>query len=138
MSTWLLLLSATILWGLWGVADKIAVSHAHPFTVQWMYSLPYALLIPVWYRLGQVARPEANHSLPALGWALAASLCSMFALVLILQAMRRQPASLAVGLTAAYPMVTVLVSAAVGLEDLTFRKILAMGVIIGGIILLQE
>lgn len=34
MSPILLLILATILWGIWGIADKLALEQAHPFSVQ--------------------------------------------------------------------------------------------------------
>jgi hypothetical protein len=43
----ILLIGATILWGIWGIAIKFAVSRSSPFTAQWMFSILYILFIPI-------------------------------------------------------------------------------------------
>ncbi|MCZ7673269.1 MAG: EamA family transporter [Chloroflexi bacterium] len=58
MSPILLLILATILWGFWGIADKLALEQAHPYTIQWMYAVPYVILLPVFYGLAVRAQPE--------------------------------------------------------------------------------
>lgn len=87
MSTTLILIAATALWGFWGIADKKAVDHSHPYTVQWMYSIVYIALIPVWYFLGAKAQPETNHNPSAFWWAVGASVASAVAHILMLFAM---------------------------------------------------
>jgi bacterial/archaeal transporter family protein len=137
MSTILLLILATILWGVWGIADKLALNHAHPFTVQWMYAIPYVLTLPVWYWLGSRAQPESNHSLPALGWAVFAGGASMLALVLLLSAMQSQPASLVVAFTSAYPFVTLFLAVLLRMERVSAQQVIGMTLILVGLVVLQ-
>lgn len=137
MSTILLLILATLLWGVWGIADKLALNHAHPYTIQWMYAIPYFLTLPAWYWLGSRVQPESNHSLPALGWAVFAGGASMLALVLLLLAMQSQPASLVVAFTSAYPFVTLFLAVLLRMEKITFTQVIGMALILAGLIVLQ-
>jgi bacterial/archaeal transporter family protein len=130
----MMLLIATVLWGFWGFSEKSAVLRAHPYTVQWMYSLPYLLAIPIWYWLGSRAAPDTNHSLPALVWALAAGLASIGALILLLFAMQTKPASVAVAITAAYPMITMLLAVLSGAESFSLPRLIGILLIIAGVI----
>ena len=137
MSTILLLILATILWGVWGIADKLALNHAHPYTVQWMYAIPYVLALPLWYWLGNRIQPETNHSLPAFGWAVFAGGASMLALILLLFALQGQSASLVVAFTSAYPFVTLFLAVLLRMEKISIQQVLGMVLIIGGLVLLQ-
>jgi drug/metabolite transporter (DMT)-like permease len=129
------LIIATVLWGVWGFADKNAVMRAHPFTVQWMYSLPYMLLIPFWFWLGHRAAPATNLDPSALRWATVASVAGMLALLAFLFAMEMKPASVAVAATAAYPLVTLLLSVLSGAETFSLPKLAGMVLIILGVVL---
>jgi bacterial/archaeal transporter family protein len=133
----ILLLIATALWGFWGFSEKNSVLRAHPYTIQWMYSIPYILAVPIWYWLGSRAAPETNHSLPALTWALAAGLASLGALVLLLFAMQTKPASLAVAITAAYPLVTMLLAIMSGAESFSLPRLIGILLIIAGVIVVM-
>jgi drug/metabolite transporter (DMT)-like permease len=131
-----MLLIATVLWGFWGFSDKNAVLRSHPYTVQWMYSIPYILSIPLWYWLGLKAAPETNHSIPAFLWASAAGLASIGALILLLFALQTKPASLAVGITAAYPLVTMLLMISSGAESFNLPRLIGIMLVVAGVIVI--
>jgi len=137
MSPMLLLIVATILWGIWGIADKLALEQAHPYSVQWMYAIPYALTIPLFIWLGIRAQPESNLNSTSFFWAVVAGTVSILALILMLFAMRTQPASLAVAVTSAYPLVTLLIAVLFKMETLSIQKVLGTLLIIGGLVVLQ-
>jgi transporter family protein len=137
MNSSLLLIVATILWGVWGLADKYAVAHAHPFTIQWMYSLPYIILLPLWYFLSKRSAPSAPFDLHALGWSLLACLCSTAAMLLLFFALRDKPASAAVAMTSAYPLVTLLLAVLTRSEEWTLPKLIGCLLIIAGVVTLQ-
>jgi bacterial/archaeal transporter family protein len=137
MTTLTLLILATLLWGVWGIADKYAVGSAHPFSVQWMYTLPFLFAMPVWYWLGRNAQPETNHDPTALAWAVVAGLASMFAMLLLLFALQRKPASLAVAFTSAYPVVTLFIAVLLGAEKITLLKAGGMLLVLAGLFVLQ-
>ncbi|MBL8133312.1 MAG: DMT family transporter [Anaerolineae bacterium] len=135
--TYLLLFGATVLWGIWGYANKLAVNQAHPLHVQWMYSLPLILLIPLWYLLGRSQQPDVPLTGTALVWALVSGLAAALAFSLMLFALRSASATAAVALTSAYPIVTALIAYFTGTEKLSTGQIVAIGVIISGVVLFE-
>lgn len=135
----LLLILATILWGIWGVADKYAATRAHPFTVQWMYSLPYILFIPIWFYLSRrVVDSNQTNNIEALGWAVLASIASMMAMLLLFFALQSRPASFVVALTSAYPIITLLIGVLTGTETLSVQKAIGILFIVAGVIFIQS
>ena len=133
----LLMIIATILWGVWGVANDRAVTIAHPFDVQWMYAVPYVLAIPVWFMLARRAAPGFEFNPTAFAWAVTAALCAMGALVAVLIALIDTPASIAMALTSVYPIITLVVGVIAGTESFSLPKIGGILFIIGGVFLLQ-
>lgn len=136
MSPILLLILATILWGIWGIADKFALENAHPYSIQWMYAIPYVVIIPIFFWLGSRTQPENNFNTTAFIWAIIASVSSLLALLLMLFAMRSQPASLTVAITAAYPLVTMFIAVLLKMETFSMQKFLGVILIIGGLVVL--
>ncbi len=133
----LFLLLATILWGIWGFAIKLAVERAHPFAVQWMYAVPNLLFIPLWYWMARRAAPDAAIDLPALGWAALAAVCAISAMLLMFFALQSKPATLAVAMTSAYPIVTLALALVTRTETFNIRHLLGIVLIIAGVIILQ-
>jgi drug/metabolite transporter (DMT)-like permease len=137
MDVTLLLLLATLLWGVWGVANKMAVSTAHPLSVQWMSSIPYIVFIPIWYWMSKSAVPNQGFDLPAFLWALLAAVATMLASLLLFYALQSTPASVAVATTSAYPIVTLIIGVLSKEESLTPLKVIGILLIIGGVTALQ-
>jgi drug/metabolite transporter (DMT)-like permease len=133
----LALLAATLLWGLWGLADKKAVELAHPYTVQWMYALPYILALPLWYWLGARAGATTNHDTSALMWAVVASSASILATVLLFFALQSRPASFVGAATSAYPVVTMVLAVMSGSEDFNVGRLVGILFIMVGVVLVQ-
>ncbi len=137
MDAFTLLLISTVLWGVWGVANKLAVDRAHPFTVQWMYAIPYLLFIPVWFLLSRQAAPQESFDWRAFLWAGVASLASLGAVLLFFFALQRVPAANAAAVTSAYPLVTLAIGLITRQESLTPVKVVGILLIIAGVIALQ-
>jgi len=133
----ILLILATVLWGVWGIAIKFAVSRSSPFTAQWMFSIPYIVFIPLWYFLARKEGAPAAVDLQALGWAFLASVCSLGAILLMYFALQSKPASFAVAMTSAYPVVTLLLALATHSETLNAKNILGIVLIVAGVIVMQ-
>lgn len=133
----LLLIGSTILWGVWGYVNKLAVGHAHPLTVQWMYYVPSLLFIPILFFLGARAAPETNLNGSALRFAIVSGLAAGGASLLFFYALQNMNASVAVAVTAAYPVITLALGVLLGEESLSLQKIAGIGIIIIGIIVLQ-
>ena len=132
-----LLILATVLWGIWGFTIKLAVDRAHPFAIQWMYAFPNILFIPVWYFLARRAVPDAVVDLSALGWATLAAVCAAGAMLLMFFALQSKPATLTVAMTSAYPIVTLFLALLTRTETLNLKHVLGIILIIAGVIVLQ-
>ncbi len=133
----ILLLLSTVLWGVWGYTNKLAVGHAHPLTVQWMYSIPIALMIPLYYWMGTTVAPDNNLNGAALKYALISGVMSGAAVMLYFFAVRSTSASVATAITAAYPIVTLFIAVLLRTEDFSWRKLIGIIVVIAGVIILQ-
>ena len=137
MDAFALLLISTVLWGIWGAANKLAVDRAHPFSIQWMYAIPYVLFIPVWYFMSRQAAPQEGFDPRAFLWAVVASLSSIGAVLLFFFAVQSVPASNAAAVTSAYPLVTLAIALITKQETLTPLKVIGILLIIAGVVALQ-
>lgn len=132
-----LLIIATILWGVWGVADKFAVTKSNPYVVQWMYSIPYILVFPVWFFLSKKFSTAVDVNTPAFIWSVVACLSSMAAMFLFFIALQSTSTSVAVAFTSAYPIVTLAFGVMTNTESFSLQKLLGLLAIIAGVFLLQ-
>lgn len=137
MTAKLSLVLAALLWGLWAVGEKFAVARVHPYAVQWMYSVPYILLLPVWFILARRVAPHETMDWTAFAWAAGACVASLLAMLLMVFAMRTEPASVVVAITSAYPAVALLIGALMGEETITAKRLIGLGLTISGVIVLQ-
>jgi bacterial/archaeal transporter family protein len=135
--SFILLIISTVLWGVWGFMSGRAVDNAHQFTIQWMYYLPSALLIPLFYFLGARVAPETNLDGMAFRYAVIAGVAALAASLLFFFALQDTSASVAVAITASYPVVTLAIGVLAREETLDLRKIVGIGIIIIGIVVLQ-
>jgi transporter family protein len=138
MSATILLLFSTVLWGFWGIAGKFAVERAHPFSVQLVYSIPFIFFIPIWYLLSRRSEVQGLVDPQAIGWAIAASVSSILAVLLFIFALRDKPASIAVAITAIYPLVTLALALVTKTEVFSVYKAIGIVLIIAGVIILQK
>jgi bacterial/archaeal transporter family protein len=138
MTATILLLISTLLWGFWGIADKFAVERAHPYSVQFYYSIPYLIFIPLWYFLSRRAEVQGAVDPQAIGWAMAASTSSILAVLLFVFALRDKPASIAVAITSIYPIVTMALALITKSETLSFPKVFGILLIVVGVIITQR
>ena len=132
------LLGATVLWGVWGVAEKEAVNRANPFMVQFLAMLHYVATAPLWYWLS--ARNGASQ-LPdqrTILWGVTGGAAATLALLLLLLALQTRPASSSVAVTAAYPLVTLLLAVWMGTESLTATKLIGIVLVIAGVLVAQS
>lgn len=136
MSATLLLILSTMLYGVWGYANKLAIDNAHPFSVQWMYAAPMLLLLPLWYWLGAQAAPATNTNGTAILYGVLASLAGAAANLLLYFALQTTSGSVATAVTGAYPVVTLALAVLFGSEGLDARKLVGVVVIVAGILIL--
>lgn len=130
------LIVATILWGVWGFADKEALARANIWHVLLGYSGPFLVMIPVWYVLWRRTSPETQLNRVALGWSVLASVASLAATLCVFFSMRSKPASVAVGATSAFPLVTLALGVWCGTEVFSLPRFVGLILIAAGTALL--
>jgi bacterial/archaeal transporter family protein len=138
MTATVLLLISTVLWGFWAIADKYAVMRAHPYSVQFFYSIPYLVFLPLWYFLSRRADVQGPVDPQAAMWAMAASVSSIVAVLLFVFALRDKPASIAVAVTSIYPIVTLGLALMTKTETISVTKIVGILLIVAGVIITQR
>ena len=130
----LLLLVATVCWGLWGFANKQALGFLHPLDVQWIYYLPYVAAAPICYALARRSGVDFVPSQAGIGWSLAAGACAATAFFCFMFALRGMPASGASAVSSAYPLITMAVAVAAGQENFSIDRLIGCLLIIGGLV----
>ena len=138
MSANFLLFLSAFLFGIWGLANKLAVNHAHPLTVQWMYSLPQLFILPLTFMITNRVSPQTTINKGALGWAILANLAGVAATLAVFFALRTTSASYATAITAAYPVFSLILAVMIGSETFSVMRLLGVVAIIIGVILLQS
>jgi drug/metabolite transporter (DMT)-like permease len=130
----LLLLVATVCWGLWGFANKQALGFLHPLDVQWIYYLPYVAAAPICYALARRSGVEFVPSQPGIFWSLAAGVCAATAFFCYMFALRGMPASGASAVSSAYPLITMALAIAMRQESFSIDRLIGCLLIIGGLV----
>jgi drug/metabolite transporter (DMT)-like permease len=131
-----LVVLALALWGTWGFLHKHAVDRAHPLTVEWMTATPYVVLLPMWFVLGRKFGPAMNTDAKTFAFSAGGALCGLAATVCVLFALRDRPASYVIAATSGYPMVTLLLALATGLESFNAARAAGIALIVSGVALL--
>lgn len=127
---------ATVLWGLWGFACKEAQRRVNVWSVQWMSLMPPFLGIPLgWAFLRTQVLPQGISPIAML-WSLTAGAASLAGSVLLLLSMQTRPATVAIAATAAYPLVTLLLTAATGVEALRVSHAIGAVLVVSGLAVL--
>ena len=114
--------------GALGVTGKLALRHLRwPDLLQWM-AVGYVIVIAVLVALGEITVPLQRDT----WWAIAAALCACSSLVILYVALGLGEASKVVPVTAAYPAVTLVLSAAVLSEALTVARVGGVALVLAG------
>jgi drug/metabolite transporter (DMT)-like permease len=133
----LLLGLSTVLWGMWGIANNLALNGANPYFVQLMYSIPYVISMPLfWWLNAQEKTPNTNPQSATL-WALFAGMSGLGAFITFLIAQQRgAPPSIATAITSSYPVIVLILALLARQETFTWTKALGVGVIVLGVCIL--
>jgi transporter family protein len=119
--------------GVWGVAGKLALRSLSWGDVLVVTAVVYGLTAVVLLVLGQAGvRFESNT-----WWALLAAVCVVSALIFFYLALESGEASKVVPISAAYPAVTLVLSAIFLAEDVSLVKVGGLVLVIGGVVLLS-
>lgn len=125
---------ATLCWGLWGVFLKRASIGVHPFQVQFFnicFSLLFAPIFLITLKVQNISIEFKN-----LGWTFLCVVLSVAAITLFLLALQKQKASMVVGITATYPIVTLIVGFLFLNETITLKQTFGILMSVIGVICL--
>ncbi len=126
---------ALLLWGLWGIFNKIATAHLPSWAIFLVELLVYLVVGGfVWGLL----RSPVSWNVPGVLAAVAAGLAGGLALFFFLNALATGPASVVVPLTSLYPVITVILGVTLLHESLTMRHLAGIILAFGAVWLLSK
>lgn len=136
MSLYLLIVLATLSWGIWGFTGKLSTQLNPPLFVNLFTSILYGilsvtLLIPL-----RVENSTINWGLAAIGWMTVNAIMGVAARSFFFIALAKSPASQVVAATATYPIVTAILAMYFFKERLTLSQGVGMVLTVIGIYLL--
>lgn len=136
MAAWMVYsLLALLLWGVWGILNKVATSRLPSWMVFSVELLPYLMVGGIVWGL---SRGPVVWNGPGLAAAMAAGLSGGVALFFFLKALASGPASVVVPLTSLYPVITVLLGVTLLGETLTGRHVAGILLAMGAVWLLSK
>ncbi len=110
---------ALILWGIWGVFQKIATNQIPPRTVYFFSSVGAIAVVLI---MASLSRFQVQVTFEGMLFAILAGVCSSLGGLLFLQAMNRGEASVVITFTALYPAVSVILSFIILHETITVKQ----------------
>lgn len=124
---------ALILWGVWGVFQKLATSHMPPRNVYLVSALGAIVVVLV-----MVSTSKFPLSMSADGtiFSLIAGICSALGGLLFLHAVSRGEASVVITFTALYPVVSIILSFVLFREVITLKQGIGIVMALFSIVLL--
>lgn len=106
MDTKFLAFLLIILWGAWGVFEKKAVSYVHPLVVAIYGNFIYFALTPIYFFLLKANNIHFVFNKDAIFWPLINGITCAASSLIMLFLLTKTTASWAVSVTAAYPVIT--------------------------------
>jgi len=116
---------ALILWGIWGVFQKLATNQMAPRNVYFISALGALLVVLV---ILSTSRFTISLNFEGAFFALVAGVCSSLGGLLFLQAMSRGEAAIVITFTALYPAVSIILSFLLLDETITMKQ--GMGIVL--------
>ncbi|HSI03042.1 MAG: EamA family transporter [Myxococcota bacterium] len=136
-TNWLVLL-ATVSWGIWAFALRMAMNTMGPLSVQIVYAIAGVALVPAYWALARYWKEPLTYPLAGSAWATAAAVLVGIGIVALLYAMRSGPSSSAVALTATYPAVTLVLAVLFLGESITLTRVAGVAAIAVGAYLVSR
>jgi transporter family protein len=135
MDNWLLsALLAMIIYGFWGFFPKIAVSYISPQSAL-VYEVAGAILVGLITLFFINFQPQSHPK--GILFAMLTGIAGMTGTFFFFAAAQKGKISIVVGLTALYPLITVILAVIFLREPLTLKQIIGLILAIGAILLLS-
>ncbi len=110
---------ALILWGVWGVLQKIATNQMEPRNVYFISALGALSVVLV---ILSTSRFPLSLNFEGVFFSLVAGICSSLGGLLFLEAMKRGEAAIVITFTALYPAVSIAISFILLNETITMKQ----------------
>jgi uncharacterized membrane protein len=117
--TWILIVVATLAWGLWGIFDKRALMGASPLVVLLVSAVLQGLMAVVYFVVLRVTETPLEISRESLLWTALSVVATTSATAAYLYALSQHEASYVLGVTAGYPVVMAIGAAVLLGEQIT-------------------
>lgn len=122
-----------LLWGLWGFFPKLAASHLSPKSAM-VYQAVGSLLVSL-YALWSIGfRPDTHPQ--GIAYSLIAGAAASVGGLILLNLLRTETATIAIGVTALYPVVTIVLAMLFLGETVTLRQGIGILMSLGALVLL--
>jgi transporter family protein len=135
-TTWMLMASTVVLWGLWAVSEKTALKHTSPLMVQLVVLYVYSALAPLLFLYMKSTKVAMEWTSLGIFWSTITCLLAFASGMTFIHALQRAPTYLVVGFTSIYPLATLLFCVLFLGEHVTLTKIIGIVVIITGTVIL--
>jgi len=122
MFPWSNIIYCILLWGTWGITEKMALKHMSPFMVQ-LVSAEFAILIaPVLYFYIKSTNVPFIWNVQGVMWSSLTMILATLASISLLIALHKNDSGIIIGLTSIYPIITAILGIVFLGEDATIRK----------------
>lgn len=132
----LLALLVILIWGIWAVVEKNLVMNINPIHAEIYLAVAGFLLIPLYFFLGKEFGLEFEFSKPAALWAALAAVLSATGGILFLFLLLVKTSAWTVAVTAAYPIVTLLIGRVFLKEQISLAGCIGILLVVSGLIVL--
>ena len=138
MDTKILVLIATVLWGVWAFCARKAVSYIPPLSSSIVACATSLITVPGYMILARLGNIPVSYNVEGVSWALAGAITSSVGSVALLYALKNGGELNVVALTAAYPAITFLLGIAFLGDKMTVPGIVGLVLVSAGAVLLSR
>lgn len=125
---------AVFAWGIWGISDKKAYAEGASFWQVYLTGYAFPLVfVPAVIATIFFSHETLHLSRRLAGFSFATAVCYNVSIFAFLVALKRTEAGWLIGITSAYPVVTVLLSSVFLHEHVTFARAIATVIAMGGV-----
>ncbi|MGE5330053.1 MAG: EamA family transporter [Deltaproteobacteria bacterium] len=132
----LIALLIIIIWGIWTIVDKSLVMNIHPIYAEMYLAIASFLLVPLYLFLGKHFGIELEFNKSAALWTILSAVLAAAGGLLFLFLLLKKPASWTVAVTAAYPIVTLLIGKIFLKEQISLVGCIGVLLVVSGLIVL--
>ncbi|MGE5473659.1 MAG: EamA family transporter [Ignavibacteriales bacterium] len=125
-----------IVWGAWAAVDKNLVMNIHPIYAEMYLAIAGLLLIPLYFFLGRYFGIELEFNKAAAFWTIISAALAATGGLLFLFLLMSKTSSWTVAVTAAYPIVTLIIGSIFLKERVSLAGCIGILLVVSGLIVL--